>query len=612
MLDIAVISAALVLVTLRLPAQVKPNKDTLTRTITVGELTRKYSLHVPPQRAAEHPAALVLVFHGGGGTAAQIERQTKFSDLADREGFLVAYPEGVDKGWNDGRGSKEVTAQRDNIDDIGFVAALIDDVAKAHKLDASRVFATGISNGGIFSHHLAANLSLRIAAIAPVVGGMSESTSAKFAPDRPVSVLILQGTADTLVPYGGGNIAPPRIGAADRRGRIISTDDTIKKWIAHDGCQSVAVVIGGEDVADTDPQDNCRAKKFVYAAGKDGTEVVLYRIEGGGHTWPGAAEPLLAAIVGNVCRDISGTEVIWEFFKAHPRSSSTQKQPSQVKLAPLWITPAIRAPHLQQRTFDSAAAGTKVSYHIYAPESYDTEPERRFPVVYWLHGSDGGLGGIQPLAAHFDAAICAGKIPPMLVVFVNGLRLGMWCDSQDGKTPVETILIKELLPHIDATFRTIAARDGRLIEGFSMGGYGAARLGLKYPNEFSALSMLAGGPLDLQFSGPRAAAKPEERERILQTIYGGDLDLFKSQSPWKLAEQSAVAVQGKIRIRQIVGERDFTLPSNREFDEHLTKLRIPHVFTVVPRVAHDTMALFEALGEQNWEFYCAAFGAPKR
>jgi enterochelin esterase-like enzyme len=272
-----------------------------------------------------------------------------------------------------------------------------------------------------------------------------------------------------------------------------------------------------------------------------------------------------------------------------------------------WVTSEVRAPCVQFRTFDSAAAKTKVSYHIYTPEIYDTEKTRRFPVLYWLHGTGGGLPGVSKLAAHFDAAIRAGKTPPMIVVFANGMATSMWCDSKDSTVPMETVIVKELVPHIDATFRTIVAREGRLIEGFSMGGYGAARLGFKYHDLFGAVSILAGGPLDLELKGPRATANPEERERILKTVFGGDLEYFKAQSPWILAEQNAEAVCGKTCIRMATGTRDSTFGLNLKLSQHLQKLNIPHTFTASPDVGHDPMALLNALGDANWEFYRKAF-----
>jgi len=274
---------------------------------------------------------------------------------------------------------------------------------------------------------------------------------------------------------------------------------------------------------------------------------------------------------------------------------------------PVWVTSAVRAPRLEFRTFDSAAAKSEVSYHIYTPPVYDAEGARRFPVLYWLHGSGGGLPGIPQLVERFDGAIRAGKTPPMLVVFVNGLVNGMYCDWKSGKAPLETVIVKELVPHIDATFRTIAAAEGRLVEGFSMGGYGAARLGFKHHAVFGAVSILGGGPLQRDFTdAPRAG--PRGRDQVLQTVFGGDLEYFKAQSPWRIAEQNAAALRTGMLARQVIGDRDETLRFNRDFHDHLVKLGIPHAFTVLPGVGHRPLAVLEALGEANWDFYRTAFG----
>jgi S-formylglutathione hydrolase FrmB len=266
-------------------------------------------------------------------------------------------------------------------------------------------------------------------------------------------------------------------------------------------------------------------------------------------------------------------------------------------------------PGVEQRIIQSAAAKTKVSYHVYVPKAYDREKTRRFPVLYWLHGSGGGGAGIRPLVSHFGDAIRKGKVPPMLVVFPNGLRNGMWCDSKHGKTPVETILMKEVIPDVDANFRTIASREGRMVEGFSMGGYGAARIGFKHHDLFSAVSILGGGPLQRVFSediGPKG--KAGDRAWALQYVFGGDQQYFKAQSPWVLAQKNVKALRKGIRIRIAIGGLDRTLPYNRDFHKHLNQLGIPHSFTVPPRVKHNPQALLDAMGETNWEFYCTAFG----
>jgi enterochelin esterase-like enzyme len=275
---------------------------------------------------------------------------------------------------------------------------------------------------------------------------------------------------------------------------------------------------------------------------------------------------------------------------------------------PGWVTAPVRAPRVEFRTFPSAAAKTNVSYHIYTPDAYATEPQRRFPVVYWLHGSGGGALGLPLLSAFFDHAIREGKLQPLLIVFPNGHSSSMWCDSKDGTVPMETVVVNDLVPHIDATYRTLASREARLLEGFSMGGYGAARLGFKHPDVFGAVSIFAGGPLDLEFKGPRALANPADRERIMKAVYGDDLEYFKAQSPWVLAEKNTAALRGKVRLRIAAGGADSTTALNRKLYQHLQELGIPCAFTVVPGVSHQPLALLKGLGDGYWDFYRPAFG----
>ncbi len=275
-------------------------------TLEVDGITRSYHLHVPPALGPA-PAPLVLVFHGGGGTGPGTERLTRFTALADREEFLVAFPEGIEKNWNDGREFTSSRAHRDHVDDVAFVTALVDAIGRAHAIDPRRVYATGISNGGIFSHYLAAHLSARIAAIAPVVGGIADPPEAWLRPEQPVSVLMLQGTRDPLVPYHGGAVA-------FGRGKIIDTEEAARRWAALNG--------GREPVREplpADGKDRCGGLRTIYPGGRDGSEVTLVRLDGGGHTWPGGAQYLPQLLIGRVCRDFDATVLIWDFFKAHPK-----------------------------------------------------------------------------------------------------------------------------------------------------------------------------------------------------------------------------------------------------------------------------------------------------
>lgn len=280
------------------------------RTIEVAGLKRTLRLYVPSRLKESKPCPLLFVFHGGGGNGAGVERLTRFSPLAEREGFIVVYPDGMYKTWNDGRASEVSRAHREQIDDVSFVAAMIDALAGEYSIDAKRIFATGISNGGIFSHYLAAHLSSRIAAIAPVIGGIADPFHRRFKPEQPVSVLILQGTEDPLTPYHGGEIAK------GRRGRIIDTVEAARMWAERNGCSATP---GTGRLPNRDPRDGCTVTWTTWSPCREGSEVTLYSLEGAGHTWPGGTQYLPQFVVGSVCREFDATERVWEFFKRHPK-----------------------------------------------------------------------------------------------------------------------------------------------------------------------------------------------------------------------------------------------------------------------------------------------------
>jgi S-formylglutathione hydrolase FrmB len=270
-----------------------------------------------------------------------------------------------------------------------------------------------------------------------------------------------------------------------------------------------------------------------------------------------------------------------------------------------WVTPAVSAPGVRHVVFESTTVGAPVSYHIYLPDAYAADPERRFPVLYWLHGTGGGLGGIGPISAFFAEGIAAGKVPPFLVIFPNGLAESMWTNSRDGRVPMETVVVRDLLSHVDATFRTDARREGRILEGFSMGGRGAGRLGFRFPELFATVSMLGAGPLDADFMGPRAQANPGERARIFEAVWGNDLDYYRADGPTALATQHQEVLRGPMapRLRLALGAMDFVREDNEAFAVHLDALRIPHAFIVIPGVGHQALPLLAGLGEEGWAFY---------
>lgn len=290
--------------------------QTVARILAVGGLDRHYRLHVPPGLPRDGTAALILVFHGRGGDGAGMERLTGFSALADRDNFAVVYPDGVGRSWNDGRRMADSEGRRRHIDDIAFVAALVDTLTIELRLDPRRVFATGLSNGASFSHYLAANLARRIAAIASVAGGLAAPFARQFAPAAPVSVLVIQGTADPLVRYAGGLVAGGRLGSE------LGAEATALRWEDADGIRAAPAT--GE-LPDTDPTDGCRARWQRWSGGRKRTEVWLYTLEGGGHTWPGGPQYLSRRLVGRVCRDFDATFAIWDFFSRHGKAAEEEK-----------------------------------------------------------------------------------------------------------------------------------------------------------------------------------------------------------------------------------------------------------------------------------------------
>lgn len=276
---------------------------------------------------------------------------------------------------------------------------------------------------------------------------------------------------------------------------------------------------------------------------------------------------------------------------------------------PEWVTGPANTILADYHIFYSDAVGGEVSFHVYLPPGYTEDPRERFPVLYWLHGSGPSIAGVPPLARYFDTMFASGDVHPFIVVFPNGLPTGMWCDAKDGSTPVESMLIGDLIPHIDGNWRTISGREGRLVEGFSMGGYGAGRLGLKYPELFAGFSMMGAGPLQLDFLVDDSALVPlPTRIQIFEEVYGGDMDYFEAQSPWRIAEAQADSLPADLAIRMIVGEEDSMLANNRALHGHFLALEIPHEYRELPGVGHNPLQTINALGQGNWEHYQNVFG----
>lgn len=277
---------------------------------------RTFRVHLPEFTDSKNPLPLVIALHGRGGNGASMVLLTKsgFNTLSDRDGFIVVYPDGIDRNWNDGRSDQKADDRphRKNIDDTGYISALIDTMIFRYNADPKRIFITGMSNGAMMSYRLACELSHKIAAIAPVAGSIPLMYLKKCRPEYPVSVLAINNIDDPVVPFHGGNVTgrPARTDL----GRVISAGESADFWVKANKCVDLPFV---SLESDNDPYDETRVTKRVFPGGSGGTEVILYSIEGGGHTWPGGFQYLPLFMIGRTSRDFDACEVIWNFFRRH-------------------------------------------------------------------------------------------------------------------------------------------------------------------------------------------------------------------------------------------------------------------------------------------------------
>lgn len=271
--------------------------------IEIEGQVRHYRLFVP--ETLDSPAPLLIVLHGGGGNMRQIERFTHFTPLAEREGFIVVYPQGLQKRWNDGRVFEGST----DSDDVAFINGLIDYLIDTQPVDPQRIYVTGISNGGFMSFRLGCQLSQRIAGFAAVTAMLSEALAPNCAPQRPLKFLLINGTADPLLPYDGGTVTLPPDNTP--RGEVRSTAESLAFWAAHNGCAPEPLYAG---LPDSNPRDGSRVEITTYAGCEAAT--TLYTVVNGGHTWPGGEQYLPAALIGGTNRDMDASETIWAFFAA--------------------------------------------------------------------------------------------------------------------------------------------------------------------------------------------------------------------------------------------------------------------------------------------------------
>jgi endo-1,4-beta-xylanase len=274
------------------------------------------------------------------------------------------------------------------------------------------------------------------------------------------------------------------------------------------------------------------------------------------------------------------------------------KQPSRP-----WVDPNPQpAPPATYHTYTARAINQQTDYLLYLPPGYQSDTARRYPVVYWLHGLGAHPHHADGFLQTLDAAIRENRCPPLIAVVPNGLRDSWYVDSADGSQPVETVLIKDLVPHIDATYRTIPDRRARALEGFSMGGWGAAHLLFKHPDVFCAATLI-GAPIHTPASFRRWHMSEYRK------LFGGDEKAFYAEDPATWARRHQDALRGKVRVRFLIGEWDGNRGWAFAFHKRLQEWQIPSALVEAPKVGHSDAEVYEKLHASAFDFYRQLFAA---
>ncbi len=283
-------------------------------TLTHDDYIRSWLTVLPKDYSAQQKYPLVIALHGGGGTAKQLMRNTRsrFNELATQEGFIVAYPQGVKKSWNDnGKRDQNGFARKENIDDVGFIDKMIEKLLSTYNINDNAIFACGISNGGLMSQTLAMKLPDKIQTVGMVSSNFGEDQTNDSKNVTPFSILFIHGTNDFIIPYNKGEIEVFN----KNRGKVLGIKKSINYMCNLNGNSLKPIVTKLEN---TSIKDNCTSEHFVYPNPENPSlKVELIKVKNGGHTWPGAKEQrIIKKLVGKTTQDFNACDKLWEFFKS--------------------------------------------------------------------------------------------------------------------------------------------------------------------------------------------------------------------------------------------------------------------------------------------------------
>jgi polyhydroxybutyrate depolymerase len=276
---------------------------------------RTYLVYIPTTYAQGQSLPLVFVLHGAGGNAQDMVQTTNFNDLAETHSFIAVYGKSGGFGWNTDNGSP---------DDYGYIDTLVDIMYAAYGIDTNRVYSCGFSSGGYMSHAVGCRTTRCFAAVASVAGTMYQGWANSCTPTFSMPVLHIHGTQDLIVDYGGNFLSG--LGAVE----------VVQEWVGHNNCPTPPQVT---ELSDLDPNDGCTVQRRIYAPCDGGAQVVLLRVQGGAHTWPGTSVPG----IGNTAQDIDASQEIWNFFdqfSCAPTATATGESGSVGKLPKALLRPA--------------------------------------------------------------------------------------------------------------------------------------------------------------------------------------------------------------------------------------------------------------------------------
>ena len=440
--------------------------DTLTGEFIHNDSLRSYLLYVPEAYDGSEDWPLVLNFHGFSNSASDQMFISQMNPVADTANFLVVYPQGllVDNpflgfsapGWN-------VDGNLSDNDDLGFTSVLIDRLSAAYAIDLSRVYATGWSMGASIAFQTSCSLAGRIAAVAGVANQMADSQIANCNPGRPVSAMLIQGTADPITPFDGDGVL------------FSAAANTPSFWANLNNCSPDSLVTDLEDIVTT---DTSTVTVTEYKDCDADTEVFFYRVNGGGHSWPGGGE--LPPFLGKVNRDFNASSVIWNFFNRHPHPN-----PAGLVMAKSFVHE------------DSLR-----SYLLYVPAAYDGS--QNWPLVINMHGYALNAGfqmnfsNMNAVAdtGHFIVAYPQGTTIVSTVPGIPPQGLGWNVSLASDTTFVspgnvdDVDFIGQLIDSIRTEYQVAPGRI--YATGFSNGAMMANLLGLKLSDRIAAIAPVGG------------------------------------------------------------------------------------------------------------------------